>query len=149
MKNLLSKIRILILIFPIIAVGLSSCIKNDQNITDTTLYYSVINHSDSRIKVVFYNFWDNERESTTSNDSIVYYDPGEKRNLLVVYNSSSWNGEPENLDTLKGIHVLKIFKNDTIPAQKNYLLRKYWVYSKTNKYKSEISLEITNDSFKP
>jgi len=136
------------LIFFFIITTFSSCIKvgdSDAGI----LYYRVSNHSDFRIKIVFYDFWEHKNFSANTSDSTVYFDVGEDRDLLVVYNIGTLRSEPEQKDTLQGIHVLKIFKNDTVPVQKNYLLRKYWVYSEPDKYKQQYSLEITNESFIP
>jgi len=48
--------------------------------------------------------------------SVVYFKPGEDRDLLVVYGINSRGPEPENSDTLKGIHFLEVYKSDTIPA---------------------------------
>ena len=125
-----------------------SCVKQNPN---RMLYYQIENHSDYRIKVVFYDFWYHRQYYPNSGDSVVYYNPGETRDLLVVYNNLStyYNSSPENQDTLQGIHVLEIFRNDSVQATKNYRLTRYWTYSATNSYKAVYQLEITNESFMP
>ena len=113
------------------------------------LYYHLSNHSDYPIRVKAYDFWSHKNYTSNTSDSTFYFNAGEDKDLLIVYNNSFINSEDENKDTLQGIHVLYIFKNDTIPATKNYLLRKYWTYSQPDKYKHVYNLEITNSSFNP
>jgi hypothetical protein len=127
---------------------LCSCVKF-SGADDGVLYYRLSNHSGSRIRVVLYDFWGHKYYSNSQFDSTVYYNAGEERDLLVVYNAPHWSQEPEYLDTLQGIRVLEIYKDDTTPTTINYRERRYWSYSEINPYKHEYSVEITDDSFKP
>jgi hypothetical protein len=149
MKHLFMRCRVVAVICISVVIAASSCIKRSQNRSDYPLYYTITNNSGTRIKVIFNGLWGSYTNHNTPHDTIVYFDAGEKRPLFITVFSDGWNGDPENTEMLKGIKTLLIYKYDTIPVQKNYLLRKYWVYSETNSYKSEISLEITNDSFVP
>jgi len=146
MKPSLLKIHFLFLFF--ILLTSSSCIKFD-GADEGVLYYRLLNHSGYRIKIVAYDFWDHKYYFKNTSDSTIYFNAGEERDLLVVYGVGYWRSEPEHMDTLQGIHVLKICKNDTVPVTKNYRLRKYWVYSEPDKYKHEYTLEITDESFIP
>lgn len=113
-------------------------------------YYQIENHSDYRIKVVFYDFWYHREYYPNNGDSVVYYGPGEARDLLVVYNLNTYySSPPENQDTLQGIHVLKIFRDDSIPITINPRLTKYWTYSMPDSHKAIYNLQITNNSFAP
>ncbi|MFZ4522967.1 MAG: hypothetical protein ACOYNC_14755 [Bacteroidales bacterium] len=123
-----------------------SCVKF-SGADEGILYYHLSNQSDSRIKVVCYGLWHSKHYSSSADDSIFFFNPGEERDLSVVYNVYNWKTEPENKDTLQGIRVLEIFKHDTISAKPNYLLRKYWIFSKPDEFKHVYSLTITNESF--
>jgi len=126
-----------------------SCVKFSGS-DEVMLYYHLSNHSGFRIKVIFYDFWTHRVYYPNTLDTVVYFNPGEERDLLLVYNLRMYQStEPENKDTLQGIYVLKIFKDDSIPAQKDYRLTKYWTFFRPDKYKMEYSLEITDDSFNP
>ena len=136
-----------LLIFFSLLAG-SSCIKfgdADANV----LYYHVSNQSDYRIKVVFHGFLYQQYHPDSNDDSVVYFKPGEDRDLLVVYGINSRGPEPENSDTLKGIHFLEVYKSDTIPATEDFRLRKNWVYDKPHPYKLQYSTAVTNASFIP
>ena len=134
------------LFLPLFLTTYNSCVKftcADEGI----LYYHLSNLSDTRIKVVCYDFWPHKHYYGSTDDSIFFFNPGEERDLVVVYNLYFGKTEPENKDTLQGIHVLEIYKNDTISAKPNYLLRKYWIFSKPDEFKHVYSLDITNGSF--
>jgi len=136
------------LLLSAILFSASSCRKPGQHESfPPVIYYKIINNSDSRIKVFFYSSQNNYWPATYVNDSIDYFKPGEGKPFLVVYYDQGSYYQSENKDTLQGIRVLKIFRSDTIPLQKNFRLRKYWVSEKTNTYKSELTLEITNEDF--
>jgi hypothetical protein len=146
MKQIMIKV---LLLFTIVFL-LSSCLKNDRNVRDTVLYYNLINHASGPIKVVFYRNYGYELNNFSGYDSVFYFNASEDRTLMAVYDDSYYymNQTSEN-DSLSGIDVVKIFRNDTVKAQKNFLLRKYWGFKQVNRYKSEMTLEITDDSFKP
>ena len=113
-------------------------------------YYHLENHSEYRIKVIFNDFWNHRQYYPNGGDSVVYFASGEARDLLLVYNLTSSNmGPPENQDTLQGIHVLKVFRNDSIPSITNFRLTRYWTYSMPDSRKAIYNLEVSNKDFAP
>jgi hypothetical protein len=132
----------------IILLCLSSCLPNSG---DFPVYYTIINRTESRISVEFHS-WSDEYANHNNypmNDTLVYYEPGEERILLVRLSTDNYRDRRGNEDSIPGISGLRIFRDDTIPVQKDYMLRKYWNLTYTSNYKSEMKLEITNESFDP
>jgi hypothetical protein len=123
----------------------ASCRKIDTS-GNTVVYYRIENQSDYTIKVISDKFWSNSEDPVFNIDTIVHYSPGESRDLVVIYGMNR-DFNFETGDSLEGIGILKIYKNDTIPSVYNYLETKYWSYSKPASYKIQYTLEITNASF--
>ena len=143
MKRILKFLAILAILLPA-----SSCRKPGQGETyPPVLYYKLFNDSGSRIRVYFIPTRYSYRTGNHVNDSVVYFNPGDNRTLLVLYTDYGAYSMVENADTLKGLKSLNIFRDDTIPLRHNYRLRQYWAYEKVNDHKSEISLRITNEDF--
>ena len=131
-----------------VLVALGSCIKF-QHADDGVLYYRIANHSEYRITVVAYDFWNHPYYNFSSTDSVFAFNPGETRDLVAVYGRFNKNYPEESRDTLRGIGILKILRSDSLSVTKNYRLTKFWSYTKPDEYKHLYSLEITNGSFTP
>jgi hypothetical protein len=134
------------LLFIISILIMTSCRKEGD--VNTVMFYKIANHSSYKIKVISNNYWEGHYGTGYTKDTVFHYDPGESRDLFVVYGLST-NTNPETSDTLRGIGKLLIYKNDTIPTLYNYRETRFWTYSEPDRSKRVLLLEITDASFKP
>jgi hypothetical protein len=115
------------------------------------VYYNVINNTNSKITVIF-NGLVNPRsydgiDGIQVQDSVIMIEPGNEQSLFVTLYSSYEKTNPETGDTLKGMHTLRIYMNDTILSNKNFLLTKYWEYFESNKKKADLKLIVKTNDF--
>jgi hypothetical protein len=132
------------LIFIFSLLMLASCRK--VNNVNTVVFYKIANNSSYKIKVISNNYWGGHYGSMDNGDTVFHYDPGETRDLVVVYGLNT-NTNPEYGKTLQGIGKLLIYKNDTIPTLYDCRETRFWTYSEPDKSKRVLLLEITNASF--
>jgi uncharacterized membrane protein len=149
MSNILIKINLLLVVSGCLIILITSCVKPYD--PQFPVYYNVINNTNSKITVIF-NGLVNPRsydgiDGIQVQDSVIMIEPGNEQSLFVTLYSSYEKTNPETGDTLKGMHTLRIYMNDTILSNKNFLLTKYWEYFESNKKKADLKLIVKTNDF--
>jgi len=142
----MKKYTFLILTIPILLI--TSCIK--QYDPQFAVYYNVQNNTDSGIKVIYNGLCrpsDYYYGGQKVPDSVILIRPGEKSMIYVVLLSGTNKGNHEIADTLKTVHTFQIFRQDTIPANKNFRSTQYWNYTQDDDTKAEMLLTVNRDDF--
>lgn len=147
MNNILAKINLQILVSVCLAVLTTSCVKPHD--PQFPMYYNVKNNTNSRIMVIFNDLVNPVNGSYSSQvpDSVIMIEPGDEKSLFVSLFSLYNKTNPETGVILKGMQTLRIYKNDTILSNKNFLLTRYWDYYEPNKDKAEFDLIVNTNDF--
>lgn len=137
-----------ILVPLILIVITTSCVK--PNDPQYPIYYKVQNNTNSSIKIIYNGLVMPGSYSNSAiqvADSIIVIESGNEKSLFVNLYSRYAKVNPETGDTLESMRTLRIYINDTILSNKNYLLTKYWEYVEPNNYKAELKLSVYTDDF--
>lgn len=131
------KTKVALLIF--VALRFTAC--DYENPVD----YNLINQSDKKLKVVF-NQWGFNNGMSIRNDSTIFIAPKEKTTLAIrpIIGSAVWNPEYGN-DTIWMFPKLLLYKNDTIPLNKNFRQASRWSFNKISRHHAELNLTITDN----
>jgi hypothetical protein len=122
-----------------------------KNVEDVyPVHYNVNNNSDYQIKVVFndlLNISGDLTQYTKVQDSVIFIEPGKQKTLFValwtIYKSTS----PEHDTLLWCMKTLRIYRNDSVLAATNFLLTKYWNFSRDAKSSYNFSLSVDSSDF--
>ena len=148
MEDIKAKINFKIVVSLCLLVLIASCLKPFD--PSFPIYYNVKNNTNARIMVIF-NGLDNPaiygEPGIQVPDSVILIESGDEKSLFVTLYSSYDKTNPETGTTLKSMHTLRIYKNDTILSNKNFLLTKYWEYYEPNRNKAELNLLVNTNDF--
>lgn len=142
------KYSLIFTITVVILILFASCFKIR---TRFPVYYNVINNTNSRITVYFkvkggypaFLIYPEVR------DSIVSIAPQQRTSLFVKLYDDLNEFHIEKTDSIYMLDTLLVFKDDTIPATKNFLQKKYWEFIELNNAKAEYNLSIDANAFLP
>jgi hypothetical protein len=142
MKNILTRLKSLLLVLSFLIVLAPSCGKIWGEYFP--IYYNISNNTDSQIKVVYsYNYVSQSQVT----DSVMMLETGEKKSLCVMLIRGDESVNPEYSDTLSRVKTLLIYMNDTVLSAKNYRLTEYWEFSELEDYKAELKLTVNTEDF--
>lgn len=126
----------------------ASCVKNVEEVYPVS--YNVANNSDFRIKVVFNDLLDISGYMTfytKVNDSIIVIEAGEQKTLFVALWSLYKGQDPEHDTVLRCMKTLRIYRNDSNRSATNFLLTRYWVFSKASNSKYDFNVSVATSDF--
>lgn len=142
------KYSLLFMIMVVILILFTSCFKIR---TRFPVYYNVINNTNSRI-TVYYKVKENGYALLLYpevRDSIVSIAPQQQTSLFVKLYDDLNEYHIEKSDSIHMLKTLLVFRDDTIPATKNFLQKKYWTFIELNDEKAAYNLMIDTNAFLP
>ena len=150
MKLRLSDLKDINLLFLLVVLFFSSCLKPSQD--KYPYFYEVQNRTGKEIKVVYKGLtaaWIGAPGNTF--DSVIYIPPTQKKILfswiIDQYYGSSGMRNPETDSLLRCINYLRITVDDTLSGNRNYLETKYWHYYQISNNKAGLLLTVLNEDF--
>lgn len=125
-----------------------SCVKNVEDVYPVS--YNVTNNSDYQIKVIFNDLLKISGYMTyytRVKDSVIVIEPGKQKTLFValwyLYNGQN----PEHDTILRCMKTLRVYRSDTVQSTTNFLLTKYWVFSRAPRASFDYSLSVSTSDF--